>query len=535
MPSVPPFRAAPTVRYLIMIRYVFEPRRANPWHTSSAALTLIVFAFAPTAFAQTPWTNFGKNAHHNASSTTAAQALNTIHWQTPVDLDPQYLGRRGETLPKGEGELLIHYGTPLITAANTVIVPVKTGAQGGFRMEAHTASNGSLVWKMPSDYILPPSHGWTPVFGPALDAHRLYFPGAGGTILYRDSPDSATGTEGRLVFYGSAIYAANPTGFSSSVFINTPLTTDESGDVYFGFLVKGASPLAGLTSGIARITGDGQGTWIAVTTAASDLKMTEVPYNCAPALSREGGILYVAVSNASTGYLVALNSTTLAPVAHVRLKDPKSGDDASLTDDSSASPTAGPDGDVYYGVLESPFPENNDRGWLLHFNADLSQTKTPGAFGWDETAAVVPASAVPGYQGTSDYLLMTKYNNYAEIGTGNGQNRIAILDPNATEKDPITGVTVMNEVLAILGPTPNPPDPGVKEWCINSAAVDIPGKSVMANSEDGYLYRWDLTNNTLSQKVSLTAGIGEAYTPTVIGVDGTVYAINDAILFAVGN
>jgi hypothetical protein len=38
----------------------------------------------------------------------------------------------------------------------------------------------------------------------------------------------------------------------------------------------------------------------------------------------------------------------------------------------------------------------------------------------------------------------------------------------------------------------------------------------------------------LSESVTLTSGIGEAYTPTAIGVDGTVYAINDAILFAVG-
>jgi hypothetical protein len=248
----------------------------------------------------------------------------------------------------------------------------------------------------------------------------------------------------------------------------------------------------------------------------------------------DGTTLYIAVSNGNAGYLVALNSTTLAPVAHVRLKDPKSGQDAEIDDSSSASPTAGPDGDVYYGVLENPFPENNDRGWLLHFNAGLSHAKTPGAFGWDETASLVPASMVPSYAGTSRYLVMTKYNNYADIGTGNGENKIAILDPNATETDPITGVTVMNEVLTILGPTPNPPE-GVKEWCINSAAVDIPGKSVLANSEDGNLYRWDLTTNTLSQKVALTAGIGEAYTPTAIGVDGTVYAINDAILFAVGN
>jgi hypothetical protein len=34
--------------------------------------------------------------------------------------------------------------------------------------------------------------------------------------------------------------------------------------------------------------------------------------------------------------------------------------------------------------------------------------------------------------------------------------------------------------------------------------------------------------------VTLTSGVGEAYTPTAIGADGTVYAINNSILFAVG-
>jgi hypothetical protein len=493
-----------------------------------------VFVCAPLASGQTAWTNFAKSEHHDASSTTASQALNGIHWQTPVDLHPPDSVRHPEDIQGGGEELLIHYGTPLITAANTVIVPVKTGAAGGFRVDARNASNGDLLWRKSTDYALPPTEGWTPVFGPALTAKRLYYPAAGGTIYFRDSPDSATGIGGRLAFYGLDNYKANSSGFNSSVYINTPLTTDVRGDIYFGFLVSGASPLSGLTSGIARIGADGKGSWIAVTTASSDTTMTEVPYNCAPALSWDGKTLYIAVSNGTWGYLVALNSTTLAPVAHVQLIDPLSGDYAWIADNSSASPTTGRDGDVYYGVLENPFPENHDRGWLLHFNADLSRTRTPGAFGWDETASVVPASMVPSYTGTSGYLLMTKYNNYANVG-GNGENQIAVQDPNATETDPITGVTVMNVVLAILGPTPNPPLGGVKEWCINSAAVDVPGKSILANSEDGNLYRWDLTTNTLSQKVALTAGIGEAYTPTVIGVDGTAYAINDAILFAIGN
>lgn len=489
----------------------------------TAALALGL-ACVPSAFAQGAWTNFSQNAQHLSASHIAAQVLNSIHWQTPVDLNPLYSGN----------ELLIHYGSPLITAADTVIVPVKTGRFGGFRVEAHNAGNGSLVWSAPTDYMLPPAHGWTPVFGPALAGKRLYFPAGGGTIVLRQNPDSATGPEGRLVFYGLANYQANPAGFNSSVYIDTPLTTDASGNVYFGFVVNGTSPLAGLQSGIARISATGQGTWIAVTAAAADPAMTEVPYNCAPALSWDGATLYVAVSNGNAGYLVALNSTTLAPVARVLLIDPESGATAWLLDDTSASPTTGPDGDVYYGVLENPFPENHDRGWLLHFDATLSVSKTPGAFGYDDTASLVPAAAVPSYTGTSTYLLMTKYNNYADQG-GDGENKIAIVDPNATETDPITGVTVMNEVLTILGPTPNPSLPGVKEWCINSAAVDIRGKAVMANSEDGKLYRWDLTTNTLSQTVVLTPGLGEAYTPTVIGVDGTVYAINNATLFAVGN
>ena len=97
---------------------------------------------------------------------------------------------------------------------------------------------------------------------------------------------------------------------------------------------------------------------------------------------------------------------------------------------------------------------------------------------------------------------MTKYNNYAGIGSGDGVNRIAILDPNDQMTDPISGATVMREVLTVAGVTPDAdyawsfPN-AVREWCINNAAVDPISKSILANSEDGKLYRWDLTTNTL--------------------------------------
>ncbi|MFL5241324.1 MAG: fibronectin type III domain-containing protein [Gemmataceae bacterium] len=480
----------------------------------------------PDLVGNLPWSSYAGNAQHTATSTTASQSLDAIHWQTAVDLNPQYSGN----------DLLIHYGSPLVTAANTVILPVKTGATGGFEVQGINGATGAVKWTQLTDYLLPP-HNWTPSFSPVLaPGNRLYFAGAGGTVYYMNSPD-ATGavTTGQLAFYGIGNYTHS--GFDNSVYINTPLTADGNGNIYFGFQVTGPNPL-NLQSGIARIDANGNGSYVSATSAAADAGIIKVVMNNAPALSNDGTKLYVAVSagNSGRGYLLELNSTTLATVAKRALMDVKvPTNNAQLPDDGTASTTVGPDGDVYFGVLENPFPSNNDRGWLEHFSGDLSQVKTPGAFGWDDTASIVPKSMVPSYTGTSSYLLMTKYNNYAGINTGNGQNRIAILDPNATAVDPVTGATVMKEVLTILGQTADPSHPGgVNEWCINSAAVDPATKSILANSEDGKLYRWDMTTNTFTQVVTLTAGIGEAYTPTVVGTDGTVYAINNATLFAVG-
>ena len=137
----------------------------------------------------------------------------------------------------------------------------------------------------------------------------------------------------------------------------------------------------------------GPGTWISASAAAADGTITKVVQNCAPALGNDHKTLYVAVNtgNFGSGYLVALDSRTLAPVSRIRLKDAKvPANDALLPDDGTASPTVGPDGDVYFGVLENPFPSNHDRGWLLHFDGALTQTNVPGAFGWDDTASVVP-------------------------------------------------------------------------------------------------------------------------------------------------
>src|SRR5215471_7269546 len=85
------------------------------------------------------WNEHARDSQHTALSAVASQPLNAVHWQTPVDLNPQY----------SNGELLIHYGSPLATPANTLIVPVKTNALGGFRLEGRNGSTGSLIWMQP--------------------------------------------------------------------------------------------------------------------------------------------------------------------------------------------------------------------------------------------------------------------------------------------------------------------------------------------------------------------------------------------------
>ncbi|HLA70707.1 MAG TPA: hypothetical protein VK624_04295 [Steroidobacteraceae bacterium] len=469
---------------------------------------------------------FSRDAQHTAVSAIATPPLTRILWQTPVDLAPQYAGGR---------YLLTHYGSPVISGANTVLVPVKTAAQGSFRIEARSGSNGALLWSATSDYVVPP-HNWFPSFNLTITANnRVYAPGAGGKLYYRDNVDSASGTLQTAVFYGASVYAGATAALDAAVMVSTPITVDAAGNAWFGFFVGGANP-AGLSSGVARLSANGVGTWQAASVLANDNGIDRVAMNSAPALSTDGATLYVAVSNSlERGYLLAIDSATLAIKTKVSLIDPQSGTAARIPGDGTASPTIGPDGDVYFGVLESIQGANNSRGWMLHFNATLSQTKVPGAFGWDNTASIVPAASVPSYTGTSTYLLATKYNNYAGSGTGNGLNRMAVLDPAVAQTDPISGIQTMKEIVTILGPTPDADNPGGRrEWCVNTGAFDPATRSMLVNNEDGFLYRWDLATNTLSESIRFNNGIGQSYTPTAVGPDGTIFAINNAVLFAVG-
>ncbi len=479
-------------------------------------------------FGNAPWSQYGGNPQHTALAKNAVQPFTRILWSAPVDLHPQYSGV----------DLLTHYGSPLVTRAGTIVTSIKTGTSDGFEFRAYSPT-GTILWTETTDYSVP-SSSWIPSCAGTLDLGSMIvaMPAGGGTLMVRNQPDITNGGTSRHAFFGDAVYNAAPATYNSNVKICSPLMAAGTGYVYFGFRATGTTS-ANLRSGIARqLPWTSGGTWVSAATAAGDSNIVGPVMNCAPALSNDGKYVYIAVShgNQSYGYLLCLNATTLQTVNKVRLRDPN-GNDAELPDLGTASPMVGPDGDVYFGVLENPFPYNHDRGWMLHFNPTLTVQKPTGAFGWDDTAAVVPAASVPSYSGTSSYLILTKYNNYAGV-SGDGHNRVGILDPNDTEVDPITGHTVMKEIITVLGQTPDsefPNTPGaVREWCINTAAIDPYTKCAVVNSEDGKCYRWNFTTNTLDLVVTLTSGVGEAYTPTIICPNGTALAINNATMFVLG-
>src|SRR4030088_173660 len=94
-----------------------------------------LLCFASSVVAQSiaiPWSGHGHDPQHTGISKVASQSMAGKKWQMSIDLMRQNGG--------------IHYGVPVITRQNTIIVPVKTGASDGFRIEARDATNGAFKW-----------------------------------------------------------------------------------------------------------------------------------------------------------------------------------------------------------------------------------------------------------------------------------------------------------------------------------------------------------------------------------------------------
>lgn len=105
---------------------------------------------SPTASDPPAWAGFGGNAQHQALSAIASQPLQRVLWSMPVDLAPPY---------RANGTLLIHYGSPVITASNTVLVPVKTSAEGLFGSRRARACRAAWSGSSPAATCCPAAVG----------------------------------------------------------------------------------------------------------------------------------------------------------------------------------------------------------------------------------------------------------------------------------------------------------------------------------------------------------------------------------------
>ena len=82
------------------------------------------------AVAAPVWSGYAGDAQHTAMSSVPSQSLQSIHWQTPTDLNPQFSGN----------DLLIHYGSPLVTQA---IVVDRTWDGSAPRSPPHPSTSSS--------------------------------------------------------------------------------------------------------------------------------------------------------------------------------------------------------------------------------------------------------------------------------------------------------------------------------------------------------------------------------------------------------
>ena len=296
------------------------------------------------------WWGFGRDAQHSAVSAIATQDLNRIAWSTPLDLNPQY---------RGSGALLTHYGSPVVTSNNTVVLPVKTGASGGFRIEARSGVNGGPIWTAATDYVLP-AHNWIPSYNLALStANRLYAPGAGGKLLVKADADSAGGSLESMVFFGAATYAADAGDLRRQRLHQHADHRRPGGQRLLRLRRHRSQPgrarerhrpdrrrrrrQLGLGPRQRRRRRRRQGADQQRAGALARPRHALRRGQCRSGLGAGSGRLPARARQHDAG----------GPRTGSLLIDPQSDTFARVSDDSTASPTVGPDGDVYFGVLET--------------------------------------------------------------------------------------------------------------------------------------------------------------------------------------
>jgi len=505
------------------------------------------------------WPTWGRDNQHGSRSLVRGQPMERVRLNVTVTNCTQ---------------VSQHQGVPLVTAANTVIFAV-TDVVDNFSFCRNSVlvlraldPAGNLMWTANTDWIIPPNHvvtaNWVPHYQPVLGgapgpSQRIYYPGPGGTIRWRDNLDQPNPISSGVIYLDSEQdYQVSRLGYHDTHFVNSGLAVQGEG-LFYSVRVRPNAAFPLLTQDsmdfIVRVnTTDFTNRKRLASYVGGEAFFNNFPTQFIPAFTKDGSRLYWSVTTSGSfgpARMALLEASDLQLVRSTPILDPRSNSQyAWLLQDSTSSPTVGPDGDVYYGVLGARVNGvSRSIGWMMHWDSQLLAAKTVGGFGWDDTASLVDVASVPLYTGSSSYLLFIKFNDYLGREGGKGLHRLVLLDPNDQTEPDLRGernpagqvIQVMRRVQSVLAPTPKEAAQNCNggcetfqpryEWCVNMGVYDPYSNSVYANSEDSYHYRWHLPTNELVERVYMTTPQLEAYTPTSIGPDGAVYAINKGRLF----
>jgi outer membrane protein assembly factor BamB len=192
---------------------------------------------------------------------------------------------------------------------------------------------------------------------------------------------------------------------------------------------------------------------------------------------------------------------------------------AGVSDSSSASPVALPDGGVVYG---SRTLYNGFRGHLVSFDGRGRHRGTDD-FGWDITPAV--------HRHGGSYSLYIKDNHYL----AGGPFRVTRLDAGLnriwsfTNTETRTCERLPDGTISCVDTGEHP---NGFEFCISAPAMDRDGNLYGLNA-DGNLYVVDPAGRQRA-KVFLSKTIASAYTPVSLDARGRVYAQNNGELYVLG-
>jgi hypothetical protein len=432
------------------------------------------------------WPQWGQNARHTGTSSTAGQRAR--HILDSVVYDPFVEIEKNPA--NGDGDLLVHYQVPLVDG-NDIFMMFKTGqytditnwqdqtwGEKRWRWDgSHLVEKWSFIsdWKPMPYSFSPDGPAWEPVFHPALSDGVIYVPGAGGSIYKLNK------------LTGAVLAHVQP--FGSTVDVDTftigPLTVDRFGSVIYqvvklnhgnpwdadvvnSWLVKVGSggtvqkaTIASLTPGAPQGNDKCQGTF-----DTSQLPFPPSPdavapkVTCgsqralgglAPAVANDGTIYIATVAHLTerAGYLVAVNPN-LTPKWATSLKErfndgcnvlvPPNGTlgGCRAGAHTGVDPATNRPGSarLYDDSTASPIlaPDgtiffgvytryNFAEGHLMHFSAN-GQVLGSYLFGWDTTPSI--------WQHDGTYSVILKENHYSETGSYCNDDTICPPDRTAT-------------------------------------------------------------------------------------------------------